>query len=110
MQHSYYSLVLLKLMKTYTLTELEAELKELDPRIEIRPNTNRPGLANVMLGGRDIIPCPTEDIREEPDPTYFYTFPNGMQGRHKSRQEILDRVKHILEYIKTDEGKEIFFS
>lgn len=85
-------------------------MKALDPRLEIRDNANRLGLANVMLDGRDIIPCPTSDIREEPDPTYFYVFPNGMQGRHKSRTEILDRVKYTLDLIKTEEGKEVFFA
>lgn len=97
-------------MKTYTLSEIEAELKQLDPRLEIRPNANRPGLANVLLEGRDITPMPMDEIREEPDPTYYYTFPNGMQGRHKSRNEIIGRVKYTLDLIKTEEGKEIFFS
>jgi hypothetical protein len=97
-------------MKTYTLSELEAELKAIDPRLEVRVNANRPGLANVMLDGKDVIPCPAEEIREDVDPTYYYVFPNGMQGRHKSRQEILDRVHYILDYIKTEEGKEIFFA
>lgn len=97
-------------MKTYTLKEVEAELLKLDPRFEVRLNANRPGLANVMLGGRDVTALPAEDIREDVDPTYFYTFPNGMQGRHKSYTEVMERARHILEYIKTEEGKEIFFS
>lgn len=73
-------------------------------------NSNRPGLANVKLDGRDIIPCPENDIRDVSDPTYFYTFPNGMQGRHKSYEEVIAAVERTLELIKTGEGHEIFFA
>lgn len=97
-------------MKHYTLQELQTELKQLDERLEVVPNSNRPGLANVKLEGRDITPCPLEDIREDIDPTYFYTFPNGMQGRHKSYGEIIDSVKRILEMVKTEEGRDVFFA
>jgi hypothetical protein len=76
----------------------------------VETNSNRPGLANVKLDGRDIIACPVDDIRDEIDPTYFYTFPNGMQGRHKSYGEIIDSVNRTLELIKTEEGHEIFFA
>lgn len=94
-------------MKT---SELEIELKAIDPRLSIKPNLNRPGLANVLLDGVDVIPCPDGDVREEPDPAYGYEFPNGMFGRHKSRREILDRVKDTLKLVETPEGKEDFFS
>jgi hypothetical protein len=97
-------------MKTYTLKEVETELQKLDPRFEVRLNSNRPGLANVLLDGRDVIALPAEEIREDVDPTYFYTFPNGMQGRHKSYNEVMERSKYILEYIKTEEGKDTFFA
>lgn len=97
-------------MKTYSLSEIETELKALDPRLEVRLNTNRPGLANVLLDGRDVSAMPAEEIREDIDPTYYYIFPNGMQGRHKSYTEIMASVRHILEYIKTEEGADTFFS
>ena len=95
-------------MRTYL--NLQEELQKMDPRITVETNSNRPGLANVKLDGRDIIACPTDDIRDESDPTYYYTFPNGMQGRHKSYGEIIDSVNRTLELIKTEEGHEIFFA
>ena len=95
-------------MRTYL--QLQEELQKRDPRITVELNNNRPGLANVKLDGRDIIPCPVDDIRDVSDPTYFYNFPNGMTGRHKSYEEIIGAVERTLELIKTEEGHEIFFA
>lgn len=89
--------------------EFEKELKALDPRLAIIPNPNRPGLSNVKLDGIDVCPVPSEEIKEEPDPGYRYMFPNGMTAPHKSRSEVLDRVKKMLEMIETPEGKDIFY-
>ena len=86
------------------------ELKEIDARLDIIENPNCPGLSNIKLEGRDICPVPSEDIREESDPNYSYSFPNGYIARHNSRQDALNKVHHTLEYIKTEEGREVFFS
>lgn len=94
-------------MKTKDFAE---ELKKLDDRLEIIPNPNRAGLSNVKLGGKDICPVPSEDIREEIDHSYRYEFPNGMMARHNSRQEVLGRVKQVLESIKTPDGYNSFFN
>lgn len=91
------------------IIDFEKELKQLDARIAIVPNPNRPGLSNIKIDGKDICPVPADEIREEPDRNYTYEFPNGMIARHKSRQEALTQVHHILELIKTQEGADAFF-
>lgn len=93
-------------MKT---TDFIEELKKIDPRIEVRENPNRPGLSNVFLDGEDIIPIPSVEIKDEPDPNYTYTFPNGMIARHKSRQEVLDRLNSIFKLLETEEGRADFY-
>lgn len=93
-------------MKT---SDFAKELKELDPRLTVDPNPNRPGLSNIKVEGKDICPIPSDEIKEETDPHYFYTFPNGMMAAHNSRQEALVKVQKILDYIKTQEGREVFF-
>jgi len=93
-------------MKT---SEFALELKSLDERLEVVPNENRIGLSNIKLDGRDICPIPSQEIKDEPDNNYRYEFPNGMSARHNSRQEALDKTKKVLEFIKTPEGREIFF-
>lgn len=90
--------------------EFEKELKKIDERLEIVPNPNRKGLANIKLDGKDVCPIPDGEIKEEADPDYYYTFPNGMSARHKSRPEALSMVQSTLEYIKTPEGNEVFFN
>ena len=92
-----------------TTRELEAELKLLDPRVEIRSNPNRPGLANVFIGDGEVCPCPDGEVRDETDPDYVYAFPNGMVARHKSRAEVTARVKDVLAKIQDPEMASIFF-
>jgi hypothetical protein len=94
-------------MKT---SDFEKEIQKLDPRLAIIPNPHRSGIANVKLDGRDVCPVPAEEIKEEPDPNYTYTFPNGMIARHNSRADALTKIQNVLDYIKTDEGREVFFS
>ena len=62
-----------------------------------------------MLDGRDVCPVPSDEIRDEHDHSYTYTFSNGMIAAHNSRKSALSKVNQVLEYIKTDEGKEVFF-
>ncbi len=92
-----------------TSKELAIELKALDERLEVVENPNRVGLSNVKLLGKDICPVPTGIIKDEPDPSYYYTFPNGWSARHKSYNETMDMVKDTLEKIKTPEGSDLFF-
>jgi hypothetical protein len=90
--------------------DFEKELQKLDPRLSIVANPNRPGIANIKLDGKDVCPVPADDIKEEADPNFTYTFPNGMIARHNSRADALTKVQQTLDYIKTDEGREVFFS
>jgi len=92
-----------------TTSDFALELKKLDPRLEIVSNPNRPGLSNIKLDGKDICPVPSDEIKDEPDNSYRYEFPNGMSARHKSRSEALAQVEQVLEMIKTPEGHELFF-
>jgi hypothetical protein len=92
------------------ISDYEKVLQKMDPRLTIVKNPNREGLANVKLSGRDICPVPAEEIKDTPDPNYTYTFPNGMIARHNSIEDVTHKVNHTLEYIKTEEGKEVFFS
>lgn len=91
------------------ISDFEKEIRKLDPRLSIIPNPNRPGLANIKLDGRDVCPVPAEEIKDEADPNYTYVFPNGMMGRHNSRADALHKIQQVLDYIKTDEGREVFF-
>lgn len=93
-------------MKT---SDFELELKKLHPDLSIVPNRNNPGLSNIKFNGKDICPVPSDLIKEEPDPFYMYTFQNGMPARHKSRSEALAQVNHVLNLVKTEEGKDLFF-
>lgn len=102
-------------MKT---TEFLQVLKKLDDRLEIVPNKNRTaegqkkfnqGLSNIMLGGQDICPIPSEEIREKFDPNYYYVFPNGMMAPFISSEDALIRVNKILVLISTPEREAKFF-
>lgn len=91
------------------LEEFREELKLLDPRLTVDINPNRPQLANIKLDGMDICPIPSGEIKEEPDPNYTITLPNGWVAKHKSRSEALAIVKDTLEKIKTPEFADNFF-
>ncbi len=92
-----------------TIPDFENELKAISPRLSIIQNPNRPGLANIKLDGVDVCPVPGEEIFDEPNPGYKYTFPNGFQSQHKSKGEALDMVRHRLQMVETPEGADRFF-
>jgi len=87
----------------------EAELKAIDPRLTVVPNTNYPKLANIKLDGVDVCPIPSGEIKDEVDKGYTVEFANGIVSIHKTRPEALSRVDNILEMIKTPEGADNFF-
>jgi len=87
--------------------EFEAELKAIDPRLTLEPNLNRPGISNIKLNGKDVIPVP-DDLREEHDPNYVYQFPQGAFP-HTSKKEALARVRTILDGIKDPDFHDAFF-
>lgn len=96
-------------MSTRTFPDFAEEIGKIDPRLTIQVNPNRPGLANIMLDGKDICPVPQFEIMDEPDPGYKFSFPNGWTGQHKSKREALAQIQHTLEIIKTQDGADQFF-
>lgn len=90
-------------------SDFAIELQKLHPDLTIVPNPNNPGLSNVKYNGKDICPVPSEYIKEEPDPFYNFTFSNGMIGRHKCKKEVMAQVEHVLNLVKTEEGRDLFF-
>lgn len=89
--------------------DFENELKEIDPRLSIVVNPNRPKICNIKLDGTDICPIPNYEIKEYPDAGYTMELPNGSMARHRSREEALALVFHTLKLIKNPENADAFF-
>lgn len=89
--------------------QLINELKELDERIELVPNPNRPGLSNIKISGRDICPVPSEMMQDEHTMDYSYAFPNGMVGKHRTYQEAKDLATSIINRLKNPDFAAEFF-
>lgn len=81
-----------------TLQEVEAKIREIDPRFSVVPNPNRPGLANIFFDGAnyDLHAISAVDVREEVDPGYVYTFGDGRTARHWSWPEIEAQLRSFL--------------
>ena len=79
--------------------DFETELRAIDERFMVIENPNRPGLSNILFNGKnyDLPTLSTHNIKDEPDPSHRYEFPNGMSARHHTRPEILSRVHVFLE-------------
>lgn len=79
------------------ISEFEKQLKALDPNFSIVPNPNRSGLNNIFYNGEnyDLPPVP-DNIREEFDATYFYTFPNGVTSPHYAVKTVMPRIRDFL--------------
>lgn len=97
-------------MEKIPTTQLLAELKELDARIELVPNPHRPGLSNLKLNGTDICPVPSEWLQNEHTSDYVYMFPNGMYGNMKTYDEAKAITVQLLEKLKDADYAELFFS
>ena len=93
---------------TRVFPDFADELKAIDPRLSIRPNLNRPKIANIQLDGTDICPIPNYEIREHTDPGYTIELPNGMVP-HRSKEEALIMVHTMLEKLKDPEIADQFF-
>lgn len=81
-----------------TSIEFEQELKALDPRFSVLENANRPGLSNIFFMGQnyDLPVISTNEIKDEVDQSYRYSFPNGMKSRFWTRGEITERCTAFL--------------
>lgn len=81
-----------------TSKDLENELKDIDPRLSVVENMNRPGLSNIFFEGKnyDLPVISTHNIKDAIDSGHRYEFPNGMSARHHTRPEIIDRIHAFL--------------
>lgn len=91
-----------------TSQELETELQTIDPRLTVVANPDRPGLSNIFFEGKnyDLPVVSSNDIREEPDPSHQYEFPNGMRSRYWSKGEIVGRIEDFLK--KVDGNRDLY--
>ena len=84
--------------------QFEQEIKKIDPGFSITPNINRRatdgntiGLCNIFYNGKNYdLPVVADEIKEEPDPGYRYTFPNGYAARIWSTEEVKARLEQFL--------------
>ncbi len=89
-------------MQKITTQEFETQLKEIDPRIVIVPNNNRPGASNVFLNGVDICPwVPSSEIQDEFTDDYVYNL--GDRPVHfKTTVQVKEIVEKTLNSMRTD--------
>lgn len=82
-------------MKTSEFVEV---IKKLDPRFSVVENQNRIGLSNILFEDTnyDLPVLPSEEIREKPDPSYYYTFPNGYSAPFNDQETVLRKLNEFL--------------
>lgn len=75
------------------------EIQALDSRFSIVDNPNYKTLKNIFFEGKnwDLPPIPAEEIKDDPDPTYFHTFVNGYETAYYSRNQVIEKLKEFLE-------------
>lgn len=89
--------------------DFQKELQEMDRRLLIVPNTNRPGAANIFFNGTDICPwVPQFEIQDEHTPDYVYKL-NDMPIPFKTSTEIKEIVQMTLDKLKDPEFSDILF-
>lgn len=97
-------------MPKISTEELELELKQIDPRIVIVPNQNRPGASNVLLNGVDICPwVPSFEVQQDHTEDYTYRLPNDMIVPFKTITEIKEIVTMTLKRTEDREYADILF-
>lgn len=97
-------------MQKITTEQLQAELQELDKRILIVPNMNRPGASNVFINGVDICPwVPQFEVQDEHTPDYQYALPNDTRVPFKTVDEIKEIIKLTLSRTEDKEYAELLF-
>lgn len=89
-----------------TSKELEKKLREeISDDVRIYEHKSLPGISNVFWRTEEICPCPTFDVRESHDPSYVFEFPNGMIGIHNSVESITFKLKNVIDFMESEEGK-----
>lgn len=83
-------------MQRTKIEDFQKELQQLDPRLLIVPNNNRPGASNLFLNGVDICPwVPSYEVQDEHSPEYTYNL-NDMRVPFKTSIEIMEIAKNVL--------------
>jgi len=96
-------------MQKITNEEFLKKLQEIDKRLMIVPNQNRPGAANIFLNGVDICPwVPQFDLQDEHTSDYTYRY-NDIPIPFKTTGEIIEIVNLTLEKLKQKEYSDALF-
>ena len=96
-------------MQKISIPEFQKELQQIDQRLMIVPNANRPGAANVFLNGVDICTwVPQFEIQDEATPDYVYKL-NDQPIPFKTTEQVKEIVKMTLEQIKLPEYADAIF-
>lgn len=95
-----------------TTQEFEQEIKNIDAGFSIVENPNRPGLANIFYRGQnyDLPVVSSYEIKDDPDPSYTYEFPNGFVSRMWARSEIIPRLTDFLKNLNEHKYDDIYES
>lgn len=90
------------------LEEFTKEVEALSPRFSIILNPNRPGLANILFDGvnYDLPAISAIEIKDLPDTSHRYEFPNGASVRLWAKDEILERLHSFL--VSFESNKELY--
>lgn len=97
-------------MQKIKTEDFEKELREIDPRLTIRPNANRVGASNVFLNGVDICPwLPQFEMQDEATPDYIYHL-NGMVIPLKTTEQVKEIVRNVLGKIEDKEFSDALFN
>lgn len=96
-------------MQKITTEQLQSEIQEIDKRLVIVPNTNRPGASNVFLNGVDICPwIPQFEVQSEHTPDYVYNL-NDIKIPFKTIDEIKEIIKLTLQKTEDKEYADLLF-
>lgn len=95
-------------------TDFEKKIQAIDPRFTIVPNMNRRadngnkvGLNNILFEGANYdLSVVADEIKEDIDQNYFYTFPNGYSSRMWCQSEIIGRLEVFLKDF--EKNKELY--
>lgn len=83
-------------MQKIKVEDFQKELQQVDPRLMIVPNQNRPGASNLFLNGVDICSwIPQFEIQDEATPDYVYRL-NDMPIPFKTTVQIIEIAKGVL--------------
>lgn len=96
-------------MQKISTQDFQKEIQEIDPRLMIVPNQNRPGASNIFLNGVDICPWVNSfEIQDEHSPDYTYQL-NDMPVPFKTSVEIKEIINMTLNQLKDPTVAEEFF-